>query len=258
MRWMPAAVLVLAMSLGPGSARAAELAQHNDPGNARTGRQVFEAYCAKCHSLDPGEPGKRGPHLAGLLQRRYGAVEGFPYRMVWPSADPLWTPDQLNAYLEIHRLAEAAPRAHVIAFLTAATGGGGFEAAIGDPVAGERLYNAKCAYCHALSREAIPPAPAAERYHDIERALERHPWETPDTAQPEGTTVTESVRRGPHLAGLLERAPGAAEGFAYRFVQKVSGATWTPPELDSYIEFHARLEPLQRADLIAFLSKAGK
>lgn len=44
-------------------------------GNAAAGREVFEAYCAKCHSLDPGARGMRGPHLAKLLQRRYGAVE---------------------------------------------------------------------------------------------------------------------------------------------------------------------------------------
>ena len=55
---------------------------------APQGREIFLANCASCHSLDPDEIGKRGPHLAGLFERRYGAVEGFPYRMVWTDADP--------------------------------------------------------------------------------------------------------------------------------------------------------------------------
>ena len=61
------------------------------------GREVFIANCTSCHSLNPEETGKRGPHLAGLFERRYGAVEGFPYRMVWTEADPHWTSVQLDA-----------------------------------------------------------------------------------------------------------------------------------------------------------------
>ena len=37
--------------------------------------------------------------------------------MVWPPADPMWTPEQHDAYLEIHRLAELKCRADLIAFL---------------------------------------------------------------------------------------------------------------------------------------------
>lgn len=244
---------LLALGLSAGLARAAE----PPAGDAAAGRKVFDAYCAKCHSFDPAETGKRGPHLAGLLQRRYGAVAGFPYRMVWPLADPVWTVEQLHAYLEIHRLAEPRLRADVIAFLVAATKGAPMDAALGDAVAGEALFNAKCAYCHSLVREPGYRAPADGRYEEITRALERHPWEAP-AAAPETATVTERVRRGPHLAGLLTRAPGAAEGFPYRFVYKISGPTWSAPDLDSYIAFHARLAPLERVDLVAFLIKATR
>nr|MDJ0972549.1 c-type cytochrome [Kiloniellales bacterium] len=59
-------------------------------GDAAKGRADFEARCTKCHSLDPTASGYRGPHLARLFERRYGAVEGFPYRMVWTDANPLW------------------------------------------------------------------------------------------------------------------------------------------------------------------------
>jgi cytochrome c len=85
------------------------------------GRELFTSICAKCHSLDPAEVDKRGPHLSGLFERRYGSVEGFPYRMVWPDADPLWTKKDLNSYLEIHRIPEADQRADIIEYLFEAT-----------------------------------------------------------------------------------------------------------------------------------------
>lgn len=251
MRRLGLALLLLACALAP--ARAAEMT----PGDAATGRKVFEAYCTKCHSLDPAEKGKRGPHLAGLFQRRYASVPGFPYRMVWPLADPTWTPDHLATYLEIHRLAEPQLRADAIAFLQSATKGAAMDPALGDPVAGESLFNAKCAYCHSLIPEAPAQGAGRDRYEDITRALERHPWGPPGaTSGP--ATVTERARRGPHLAGLLTRAPGAAEGFPYRFVYEIPGSVWTAPDLDGYIVFHACLEPFERADLIAFFAKAVK
>ena len=91
--------------------------------DALRGQEIFTSHCASCHSLDPDEVGKRGPHLADLFERRYGAVEGFPYRMVWTEADPTWTEAHLDAYLEIHRLPEPAARADVIAFRDLATAG---------------------------------------------------------------------------------------------------------------------------------------
>ena len=256
MRSLWFALLFLVCGLAP--AHAAEVPA--TAGDAAAGRQVFEAYCAKCHSFDPSQRGKRGPHLAGLLQRRYGSVPGFPYRMVWPPADPVWTVEQLHAYLEIHRLAEPGIRADLIAFLVTATKGAPIDVALGDAAAGETLFNAKCAYCHSLVREpgqGTAGARATGRYEEVTRAMERHPWQAPG-GPPEKEMVTELTRRGPHFAGLLSRAPGAAEGFAYRFVYDIASPTWTPHDLDDYIAFHARLEPLERADLIAFLRKAAK
>ena len=83
---------------------------------------MFTSLCAKCHSLDSTELGRRGPHLSGLFQRRYGSVEGFPYRMIWKDADPVWTKENLDDYLEIHRIPEPDERAHVIEYLFEATG----------------------------------------------------------------------------------------------------------------------------------------
>lgn len=90
-------------------------------GDAAEGHTVFDAKCANCHSLDPTTPGNRGPHLAGLFDRRYGAVEGFHYRMVWTDADPLWTREHLSNYLDIHHLPDEGKRADLIEFLFEAT-----------------------------------------------------------------------------------------------------------------------------------------
>lgn len=107
--WIPACVLALAVG---------QTAMAADPSG---GAAIFESRCAGCHSLDPAEAGKRGPHLSGLFQRRYGAVAGFPYRMVWTAADPVWTREHLDDYLEIHRLPEAAERSAMIDYLEQAT-----------------------------------------------------------------------------------------------------------------------------------------
>lgn len=213
------------------------------------GREIFIASCASCHSLDPEEAGKRGPHLAGLFERRYGAVEGFPYRMVWTEAEPHWTKAHLDAYLEIHRLAEPEARAEVIEFLVLATAG----TRLVDPARGEALYNTECSYCHALTQEGARIERKADgRYEDISRALEAQPLEPREPTRPQ-PAFEQSVRRGPHFAGLLNRAPGAVSGFPYRFIYEIPGSTWTEADLDSYIAFHARLDTFDRADLIAFL-----
>lgn len=85
------------------------------------GRGLFENDCAKCHTLRADEPAKRGPHLEGLFNRRYGAVEGFPYRMVWKKADPVWTVEALDDYLFIHGRYDDAQRGILIQYLQDAT-----------------------------------------------------------------------------------------------------------------------------------------
>ncbi len=219
---------------------------------ALRGREIFLANCAGCHSLDPDEIGKRGPHLAGLFERRYGAVEGFPYRMVWTEADPHWTEAHLDAYLEIHRLPEPVSRSEVIAFLAMATAG----APLADPARGEALYNTQCSYCHALTPEGARTLRRVDgRTEDIPRAVTPPPLEPAEPTRA-GPEIVESLRRGPHFAGLFDRAPGGVAGFPYRFVYEISGTRWTEADLDSYIALHARLESLDRADLIAFLKSA--
>jgi cytochrome c2 len=59
--------------------------------------------------------------LAYLFARRYASVEGFEYRMVWTKADPTWTPEQFDAYLDIHGRFGREGRADLIGFLKEAT-----------------------------------------------------------------------------------------------------------------------------------------
>lgn len=89
-----------------------------DPAN---GRSLFEGDCAECHTLRASDPAGRGPHLENLFARRYGAVEGFEYRMVWTEADPTWTSDTLSDYLSIHGRVDGTDKADLIEYLKQAT-----------------------------------------------------------------------------------------------------------------------------------------
>ncbi len=85
------------------------------------GRGLFQNDCANCHTLRADEPAKRGPHLEGLFSRRYGAVQGFRYRMVWKTADPVWTVEALDDYLFIHGRYDDPERGILIRYLQDAT-----------------------------------------------------------------------------------------------------------------------------------------
>ena len=89
--------------------------------DAAKGRGLFDADCGNCHTLSAAEPAKRGPHLENLFARRYGAVEGFEYRMVWTEADPTWTPEHLSSYLQIHGRVDGTDEADLIEYLKQAT-----------------------------------------------------------------------------------------------------------------------------------------
>ena len=106
------AILSLMLAAGARDAAAAD---------AENGKALFESDCAHCHTLHKSEPAKRGPHLEDLFNRRYGAVEGFEYRMVWTQADPTWTPEALNNYLNIHGRFDVAGREDLIEYLKQAT-----------------------------------------------------------------------------------------------------------------------------------------
>ena len=55
--------------------------------------------CKACHSLDEGGPNMIGPALYGFFGRGAGEQSGFDYSPVMASADFVWTPRALDAWL---------------------------------------------------------------------------------------------------------------------------------------------------------------
>jgi cytochrome c2 len=98
----------------------------------------------------------------------------------------------------------------------------------GDAAAGEKLFKAKCATCHAV--------------------------------EPGKNKI------GPSLAGIVGRPSGSVEGFKYSAANKAAGLTWDAPTLDRYLldpkavvkgttmPFPGDKNDTERADIIAYLS----
>jgi cytochrome c len=101
--------------------------------------------------------------------------------------------------------------------------------AAGDPRAGEAIYE-RCAACHSLT-------------HD---------------------------RAGPRHCGVLGRRAGSVAGFDYSEAMKRSKLVWTAATLDRFLASPAAAvpgtsmgydgvkDPKERADLLAYLERAGK
>jgi cytochrome c len=55
--------------------------------------------CSACHKLEAGENGT-GPYLYGVVGRDVASAEGFSYSGALIAVNDVWTPEQLNAFLE--------------------------------------------------------------------------------------------------------------------------------------------------------------
>lgn len=66
-----------------------------DPGK---GERVF-GKCRACHKLEDGA-NATGPHLYDVVGRDIGAAEGFSYSGALSEQGDVWSPDNLNAFLE--------------------------------------------------------------------------------------------------------------------------------------------------------------
>ena len=86
LRWVVAAGLMLAL---PAVASAQD---------AEAGKKIF-AKCLPCHAVGPGAKNKVGPELNGLVGRKSGSVEGFPYSPAMKGAGLTWDEATLNEYL---------------------------------------------------------------------------------------------------------------------------------------------------------------
>lgn len=63
------------------------------------GAALFASQCGVCHVLKASEGPRQGPNLEHLFGRKAGSVENFPYSNGLKSADFVWTPEQLEAWL---------------------------------------------------------------------------------------------------------------------------------------------------------------
>jgi cytochrome c2 len=98
-----------------------------DP-TAADGQKIFNRTCALCHSIEPGQ-NLVGPSLAGVVGRKAGQVEGFPYSDANRKSGLTWDPRTLDTYLTSPRglvpgtkmsfpgLKNPDDRAAIIAFL---------------------------------------------------------------------------------------------------------------------------------------------
>lgn len=62
------------------------------------GERLFRA-CQACHRIEDGANGT-GPHLYNVVGRAVGSVEGFSYSGALSEAADVWTPENLNEFLE--------------------------------------------------------------------------------------------------------------------------------------------------------------
>ncbi|MCV3274206.1 c-type cytochrome [Roseobacter sinensis] len=100
-------------------------------GDAEAGEKVFRK-CKACHAVGEGAENKVGPVLNGVVDRAFGAVEGFSYSdalMEAAAEGKAWTPEELDAFLQKPRsylkgtkmsfagLRKEDDRANVIAYL---------------------------------------------------------------------------------------------------------------------------------------------
>lgn len=82
-------------------AAAALLASPLSAQDAARGRTLFEK-CLACHAVGQGAQSKNGPHLNGLIGRKFGGAADFEYSEAFQSANAkgtVWTEEQLSTFL---------------------------------------------------------------------------------------------------------------------------------------------------------------
>ncbi|MEO1330446.1 MAG: hypothetical protein AAFW46_12345 [Pseudomonadota bacterium] len=134
-------------------------------GDAERGRVAF-SQCRSCHAVGPGAQHRTGPHFNGLVGRRAGSAEGYPYSLVlvklgldgfaWTQLGLehfLWSPDVVTKRSPFQHVGIQDPqtRADLIAYLS-------------DPETAERrrFQGSRAIDGNAARDRVRPTAPAAE------------------------------------------------------------------------------------------------
>jgi cytochrome c len=90
------AALALALSVTPVQA---DEASSFDRIKIDAGKALFEATCRRCHATDSSDA-SYGPLLEGVVGRKAGTFEGYPYSDALKGAGFVWTPGALRAWME--------------------------------------------------------------------------------------------------------------------------------------------------------------
>lgn len=96
---MPRLILPTALALSFALFAAPTLADNFQTVKMEAGKSLFRSECARCHSVD-ADKASYGPLLDGIVGRRAGTVEGYPYSDALKSAGFVWTPGALRAWME--------------------------------------------------------------------------------------------------------------------------------------------------------------
>jgi len=91
------------------------------------GERLFRQRCGACHSVDPNQS-RSGPHLAGVIGRAAGSIEGARYSSAMRESRIVWDGEVLDTFLAGPRrmipgttmivgVSDAAQRAAIIAYL---------------------------------------------------------------------------------------------------------------------------------------------
>jgi cytochrome c len=65
-------------------------------GNALKGKEIYDARCSACHSVDDN---RVGPMHLGVFGRKAGGVKGYPYSEALNKSKVVWSRDTLTAWL---------------------------------------------------------------------------------------------------------------------------------------------------------------
>lgn len=63
------------------------------------GKMLFDTSCHRCHSVDADKT-SYGPLLDGVVGRKAGTFPGYPYSEALKTANFVWTPGALRAWME--------------------------------------------------------------------------------------------------------------------------------------------------------------
>lgn len=89
--------IVMALPALAGAAQAEESAIARI--KVEAGEAFFAAECRRCHATDATHE-SYGPKLEGVIGRKAGSIEGYPYSDALKAASFVWTEPALRAWME--------------------------------------------------------------------------------------------------------------------------------------------------------------